>query len=246
MPNNYFQFKQFIIHQDKCAMKVCTDACLFGALVADSQLAATRALDIGTGTGLLSLMYAQKNDAVRIDAFEIDPDAAAQATENFERSAWDDRLQVFNKDILSLDPGPVPVPGSVHDIYDLILCNPPFFENDLHSPNEATNNARHDTSLTLVELLHIVDTLLTAGGTFAVLLPYLRVDYFIEEAKKLNLHCNRQVLVKQTPAHPFFRGILFFNREEKETTSSEMIIKDENDQYTNEFVTALKDYYLKL
>jgi tRNA1Val (adenine37-N6)-methyltransferase len=249
MPNDYFKFKQFTIEQDKCAMKVCTDACLFGAFIANCQLPTEHCLDVGTGTGLLSLMLAQKNDAVLIDAFEIDSDAAEQAKENFAASPWADRLEIFNKDILTLAPDPLIAAEkqkAVSKKYDLIICNPPFFEDDLRSPYEAKNKAKHDTALTLVELLHIADIHVTAGGIFAVLLPYLRVDYFIEESAKVDLHLAKQVLIKQTPKHPFFRGILFFSRTKQEPKRSEIIIKDESDHYTAAFAEALKDYYLYL
>lgn len=236
-------------------MKVCTDASLFGALVSNSQnaahcpLPAANCLDIGTGTGLLSLMLAQKNDSVIIDAYEIDTEAAGQAKENFAASPWVDRLQLINKDILTLAADPLIAPGkqkAVSKKYDLIICNPPFFEDDLRSPYEAKNKAKHDTALTLVELLHIADIHLTAGGSFAVLLPFLRVDYFIEEAARVDLHLYKQILVKQSPKHNYFRGILFFSRAEKEPERSEIVIKDEADQYTAAFAEALKDYYLYL
>lgn len=242
-------------------MKVCTDACLFGAFVANCQLPignplteprgqdAVHCLDIGTGTGLLSLMLAQKNDSVIIDAFEIDTDAAQQAKENFTASPWGDRLEVFNKDVLILAPDPFIEPDkqkAVRKKYDLIICNPPFFEDDLLSPDDTKNKAKHSTALTLVELLHIADIHVTAGGSFAVLLPYLRVDYFIEEAARVDLHLNKQILVKQSPKHNFFRGILFFSRIEKEVEQMEIAIKDEADQYTAAFAEALKDYYLYL
>ncbi|MEO7764750.1 MAG: methyltransferase [Ferruginibacter sp.] len=230
-------------------MKVCTDACLFGAFVANLPDAAVDCLDIGTGTGLLSLMLTQKNGSVIINAFEIDTGAAEQARENFAASPWANRLQAINEDILTLAPDPLIAPDkqkAVSKKYDLIICNPPFFEDNLRSPDEAINKARHDSALTLVELLHIVDIHLTANGSFAVLLPYLRVDYFIEEAAKVDLHLNKQILVKQSPKHNFFRGILFFSRTEKETERIEIAIKEEADEYTAAFKEALKDYYLYL
>ncbi len=247
MPNNYFQFKQFTIHQDKCAMKVCTDACLFGAIAArmpavNSQHVGNIAktlycLDIGTGTGLLSLMFAQKNSTAKIDAVEINRDAAEQAKQNIQASPWADRIQVFNEDILTFNPGKQ---------YEYIISNPPFFEDDLQSPDEAKNNAKHDTTLTLLQLLNFVDTHLTPDGFFAVLLPYHRVTYFIEEAINTGFHLSRQILIRQTIKHKFFRGILVFNREEKEPHRSEIIIKNLEHNYTPEFSEALKDYYLFL
>lgn len=243
MPNPYFKFKQFTIHQDKCAMKVTTDACLFGALVASSIFSVNKAhnnlqcLDIGTGTGLLSLMAAQKNTGIKIDAIEIDEPAAEQAMENIAASQWADNIKVFNADILSFAPAKK---------YDFIFSNPPFFKNNLKSEIKEKNNAKHDTSLDLLQVLQVADNYLAEDGHFAVLLPYQSVDEFIEEAGKTGLQLARQVLVKQTLKHKFFRGILFFSRTQRQPELSEIIIKDPEHNYTPEFATALKDYYLFL
>jgi tRNA1Val (adenine37-N6)-methyltransferase len=243
MANSYFKFKQFTIHQHKCAMKVCTDACLFGALTANNIFSATQTsdalqgLDIGTGTGLLSLMITQKNNQVKIDAIEIEAPAAEQATENIAASPWADNILVFKEDILTFN---------TDKKYNYIFSNPPFFKDDLKSAVKAKNSAKHDTSLSLLQLLQVVESHLTTTGVFAVLLPYHRVDYFINESKKMGLHLTQQVLVKQTIKHKFFRGILFFKRKETEPELSEIIIKDTAHNYTPEFAAALKDYYLFL
>jgi len=237
MSNSFFQFKQFTVFQDQCAMKVCTDASLFGAIVAHCPLPVSHCLDIGTGTGLLSLLFAQKNPGAIIDAVEIDAEAAEQAGNNFSISPWKERLHIFNSDILYF---------KTDKKYDLILSNPPFFENDLHSPDESKNHAKHDTSLGLVELIQVLKDHLAMDGSFAVLLPYHRVNYFIEEAEKRHLYLTRQVLVRQTENHDHFRGILFFSREKIQPINSTMSIKDRNGSYTPEFASALKDYYLYL
>lgn len=243
MANSYFKFKQFTIHQHKCAMKVCTDACLFGALAANNIFSTTQTidtlqgLDIGTGTGLLSLMIAQKNNQIKIDAIEIEAPAAEQATENIAASPWADNIQVFKVDILTFN---------TDKKYNYIFSNPPFFKDDLKSAVKAKNSAKHDTSLSLLQLLQVVESHLATTGVFAVLLPYHRVDYFIEESKKTGLHLSQQVLVKQTIKHKFFRGILFFKRKETEPELSEIIIKDAAHNYTPEFAAVLKDYYLFL
>lgn len=240
MPNNYFQFKQFIVRQQHCAMKVTTDGCLFGALVTDenknSKVKTQNALDIGTGTGLLSLMLAQKTNFA-IDAVEIDAAAYEQAKENFEQSPWKDRLHIFNTDIKDFHPDYK---------YDFIISNPPFYENDLQSPDDTVNKARHDDTLTLADLLKAVVLNLSPDGCFGVLLPYSRSNYLINEAEKLLLHCRKQVLVKQTPAHNYFRSVLFFSFEKIKIENEEIIIKDENNNYTASFVHLLKDYYLHL
>jgi tRNA1Val (adenine37-N6)-methyltransferase len=237
MPNNYFQFKQFTVHQDKCAMKVCTDACQFGAVVAENYPTAGNCLDIGTGTGLLSLMYAQKNPGCNIDAVEIDKAAAEQAEQNFAASPWAERLNIVNVDILDFD---------TQQKYDRIISNPPFFEDDLKSQNMAKNNAKHDTSLSLTGLLKIVKEQLSNEGIFAVLLPYRRVNDFIEEANGNDLYLIKQLLIKQTRTHDFFRGILFFSQTKSLAVKSEIIIKNYEGNYTDEFTAALKDYYLYL
>ena len=139
MANQYFQFKQFTVQQDACAMKVTTDACLFGAWVANRinglDLKGKHFLDIGTGTGLLSLMVAQQTDA-SIDAVEIETAAANQAQENFEQSPWNNKLFLHNSSIQTFIP---------QHKYDFIFTNPPFFFNDLKSKNHARNIALHDS-----------------------------------------------------------------------------------------------------
>jgi tRNA1Val (adenine37-N6)-methyltransferase len=238
MSNNYFKFKQFTVQQDQCAMKVCTDACLFGAW-AGNRLQLKRPahiLDIGTGTGLLSLMLAQQNMAA-IEAVEIDPAAFLQAKENFAASPFTDRLQITNADIAGFTSGKK---------YDGIISNPPFFEDDLKSPQQNKNAAKHDTTLTLPVLLHRVKHLLTDDGWFAVLLPFHRADFFVTQSLQQNLFCNEKVVVRQTPGHHYFRAMLLFSANKTETANKEISIKDGQGNYTPEFISLLKDYYLYL
>ncbi|ANI89368.1 hypothetical protein A9P82_08730 [Arachidicoccus ginsenosidimutans] len=239
MAQTYFQFKQFKIEQDKTAMKVCTDACLFGALITENEtvIKDDTVLDIGAGTGLLSLMIAQKNTAAKIDAVEIDKDAFEQARENISHSIWKNvevhhqPIQEFTKDR--------------NACYDLIVSNPPFFENDLKSINEQRNKALHSSDLSLKELVEIVNKLLAEKGTFCVLLPFSRTEYFVNLAEKENLFLQKKILVKQTPKHHFFRSILFFKKENSGYETEEIVIK-ENDVYSLRFTELLKDYYLYL
>ena len=240
MPNNYFRFKQFNINQENCAMKVCTDACLFGAWVVKIINAKTeKILDIGTGTGLLSLMLAQKNSSAIIDAVEIDENAAMQATANFEVSPWKERLHCFNNSVQSFYE-------TNNKQYDFIICNPPFFENDLKSTNAKRNLALHNDALSLEELLTSIDLFLKKSGSFAVLLPYHRTKYFETLAASHNFYCTEKVLVKQTPQHNYFRSMLYFKRDKTITEESIITIKDENNEYGKVFIELLKDYYLYL
>ena len=240
MANTYFQFKQFTIEQQNCAMKVCTDACLFGAILAEkiyrAQNKVSKLLDIGAGTGLLSLQVAQKN-SISIDAVEIDQDSFEQAQQNFINSPWSERINIFNNDILDF---------VVDKKYDCIISNPPFYEGDLKSDNSKKNSAKHDSTLKLEQLLQVIEKHLSPTGYFAVLLPYQRVDYFIELAAEFNYKVQEQWMIRPTDAHPFFRGILFFSLAPTEFVTKQISIKDSTGNYTTEFVDLLKDYYLHL
>jgi tRNA1Val (adenine37-N6)-methyltransferase len=222
-------------------MKVCTDACLLGASVVqkihDPQSAIRNVLDIGTGTGLLSLMYAQKNPSAIIDAVEIDEAAMQQAKENFEASPWKERLHVYHIPIQQFNTS---------TRYDLIISNPPFFENDLKSKNTKRNLALHSAELSLEELLNAITTFLKEDGIFALLLPYHRTDQFIHLAAPQSFCLIEKISIKQTPRHNYFRSILLFSKRSTIAKQSEIIIQNENEKYTNDFVSLLKDYYLHL
>jgi len=239
MPGGYFRFKQFTIHQDKCAMKVCTDACLFGAWSAHhSPLATYRLLDIGTGTGLLSLMLAQKIDALKIDAVEIDEAAASQAKENFESSPWKERLNIYNLSIQQFA-------DSIKTKYDLIISNPPFYESDLKSVNKKRNLALHSVALKLETLIHIADALLKDDGNFFILLPYHRTENFMQLIRQ-KFFIKEKIFVRQTSKHSYFRSFFWLRKQPAATDESRIAIMDEAGKYTDEFIILLKDYYLYL
>lgn len=244
MANPYFQFKQFTIYQDRSAMKVTTDACLFGAWVVEEvksqKLKIKSLLDIGTGTGLLSLMFVQKYPTTDILAIEIDKDAAEQAMENVDLSPWKDNIQIINADVKNF-----PFPKK----YDLIISNPPFYENELRSENEKKNLAHHSQNLTLEESLAVIKNYLTSDGLFFLLLPYKRN----EEIKKLfsdqQLHISKILFARQSVKHDYFRIMLkgkLNNITGDETEIDEISIWNDKQEYTDEFIKLLKDYYLNL
>lgn len=224
-------------------MKVTTDACLFGAWVAEearSQKSGVgNSLDIGTGTGLLSLMLAQKNPEVEIIGVEIDEEAGKQAKENINASPWKDRIDMLEDDVKGYN---------FPEKFDLIFCNPPFYENELKSQTDRKNIAHHSENLTLKELLHIIKTNLKADGNFFLLLPYKRNDEIKKLFKDHQLHISKILLIRQSIKHDYFRIFIKGNliAAEKEIEFDEMSIWDEYQQYTNEFIRLLKDYYLHL
>lgn len=237
MPNNYFKFKKFIIIQDKCAMKVCTDACLFGAFLPIIQLPNAKALEIGTGTGLLSLMFAQKNESSNIEAIEIDENAYQQAVNNISSSNYKNKINIVLGDIKTFQ--------TAH-LYDIIFSNPPFFVNDLKSQKIERNIAMHSQYLSYEDLIIVVAKLLKTGGMFYVLLPYNNENAFIAIALQHQLFVNKITRVKQTSNHPFFRSIICFAKQEKELIETNTIVIKEGVDYSKEFTSLLKEYYLFL
>ena len=239
MSNHFFKFKQFTVNQDQCAMKVCTDSCLFGAWVADylekEKNDLQHILDIGTGTGLLSLMLAQKTNT-NIDAVEIEQTAAMQAATNFSSSPWGNQLHVFNEPIQFFKK-------TNQSNYDFIISNPPFFENDLKSADQLKNIALHSKALTLKELIQQIKFHLKPNGQFAVLLPFDKSEYFIDEAQQLGFYIQLTTHVKQTPKHAPFRSMMLFGTSPISSVSKEIIIK-ENNEYTGDFRQLLTHYYL--
>jgi tRNA1Val (adenine37-N6)-methyltransferase len=251
MPNDYFRFKQFTVYQNKSAMKVCTDACLLGAF-AVSQIEEENAfkdrkltaLDIGTGTGLLSLILAQKIDA-KIDAVEMDDRAADQAKENVAASPWKDRIHVHHTTIENFANAKTAC--SDHVRYDIIISNPPFFVNALKSDDHQKNKAKHTTTLPFAELAGSINSLLDEDGNAFIMLPPAEMELLEIEMSKLMLYPQQRLLVKQTPLHNFFRVITLFSKNQNDLPlSEEMTIKDIDGQYSTAFTTLLKDYYLYL
>lgn len=241
MGNSYFQFKQFIVKQEKCAMKVCTDACIFGAYVSmkekDKNNDNTCMLDIGTGTGLLSLMIAQKVKG-SIDAVEIDKNAFEQAQENFRNSPWKSGLFVSHADITQFE---------FSRKYDIIVSNPPFFKASLKSSNEQKNIAKHITSLPYSTLASIVFANLADKGRFYILLPTKEFEMFEKIATENQLALLEKTNIRHDTLSEYFRTIgVFTNIAVQKSNTKSLTIKDSNNEYTPEIIKLIKDYYLYL
>ncbi len=225
-------------------MKVTTDGCLFGAWVAarikNEKLITNNSLDIGTGTGLLSLMLAQRNPNLHIDAIEIDNQAADQATENATASPWAERIVVYNINAKKIQ---------TNKPYDLIISNPPFYENELKSEKYQKNIAHHSNELQLKELLAIIKNKLNTEGIFCLLLPYKRNAEAKVLLNEIGFSITQMTFVRQSINHDFFRIMIMgklATAEPVETMIDEITIKDSEQQYTSAFTNLLKEYYLSL
>ena len=233
-----FQFKQFSIAQEHCAMKIGTDAVLLGAWASlDSQ--PNSILDIGAGTGILALMMAQRSGAELIDAIEIDDAAYEQCVGNFEASDWGDRLFCYHA---SLDE----FTEEIEDQYDLIISNPPFYTDTFKTGNEERNKARFEDAMPFTELLKSVSKLLSLSGHFNVVIPFGEEISFIELAAKEGL-CPSQILhVRGQKSSPVKRSLMCFTFEKQTIETQELIIEITRHQYTKEYTNLTKDFYLKL
>ncbi|PWU03230.1 MAG: methyltransferase [Bacteroidetes bacterium] len=237
MPNPYFQFKQFTVQHDQCAMKVCTDSCILGAWFAQKIRPHTFILDVGAGSGVLMLMLAQKIKS-QIHGIELDLASFRQLKENINHCNWKDKMRIFIGDARTF---------VFPEKYDFIISNPPFYENDLKSPDERLNIARHANDMTLADLLSTISANLTKDGSFGILLPYKRTEEFEKLALKKGFHLSEKLFVRQSPKHNFFRSILHFTRLKVDPVAShELTIQGEAGKYSPEFVDLLKDYYLHL
>lgn len=236
LSNTFFKFKQFTIHQDQCAMKVSTDSCILGAWFARKVTEPATILDIGSGTGLLMMMIAQKTKS-QIHGIELDLSCFKQLQENVARCSWKDRLLAIHGDARN---------HVFSSQYDLIISNPPFYEADLPSANSEENMARHSSKLSLKELIEVIDKNLSSQGAFCVLLPYSRCEYFVSLSEKHRFFLQEKLLIRHSPEHPFSRAILYFSRKENVISESEISIRRNDREYSDKFTDLLKDYYLYL
>ena len=201
-----FQFKQFSLEQDRCAMKIGTDGVLLGAWTPLTNNPFS-ILDIGTGTGIIALMLAQRSYAEQIDALEIDDEAYEQATDNFENSPWSDRLFCFHAGLDEFVEEP-------EDEYDLIVSNPPFYTDDYKSENEKRDLARFTDAMPFEDLIEAAALLLSENGVFAVIIPFKEEEKFLALAKEYDFFPLKITRVKGTPTTETKRSLLAFTRTE--------------------------------
>ena len=230
------------MHQEHTAMKVCTDACLFGAwAAADAQMqSAKNILDIGSGTGLLSLMLAQQS-AAHITAIEIEAGAFEQTKTNFDLCPWKDRLNAIHSSIQTY------ASNNKQNLFDCIITNPPFYEGDLTSPDSTKNLAAHSTALPWDELVKSVANLLQENGAWYVLVPTLRAYTMQKLTLNDGLQLSEECLMYNDAKHLPIRAMLkFVKQKEAVIQRKKIIIKNADQSYTAEFSNYLKDYYLHL
>ncbi len=236
-----FNFKEFSIQQDQCAMKIGTDGVLLGSWV-NPKTEPFNVLDIGTGTGLISLMLAQRFPSTQIEALEIDEAAFEQAVSNFENSPWGDRLFCYHASFQEYFQ-------EVDDEkYDLIISNPPFFKASQKSPNEQRNKARFEDSLPFEHLLYGASKLLEENGIVAIVIPFDQEDTILKIAKKMHLKPERITYVKGNKTAETKRVLIEFKftPSNESPSTNTLILEKERHVYTDDYLKLVKDFYLKL
>ena len=234
-----FKFKQFAINQDRCAMKIGTDAVLLGAWCPIDNTPKS-ILDIGAGTGILALMLAQRTNADQIDALEIDEEAYEQCVENFEASAWADKLFCYHAGLDEFVDEP-------EDEYDLIISNPPFYSEDFKTENEQRDLARFQDAMPFEDLIEAADLLLSENGLFAVVIPYKEEERFIDLCAEYELYPVKATRVKGSHKTPIVRSLLAFKRFELSVlTADELVVEINRHEYTDDYINLTQDFYLKM
>jgi tRNA1Val (adenine37-N6)-methyltransferase len=234
-----FQFKEFSVNQDQCAMKIGTDGVLLGAWTPIINHP-NAILDIGTGTGIIALMLAQRSNAQQIDALEIDENAYEQAVDNFENSPWRDRLFCFHAGLDEFLEEP-------EEEYDLIISNPPFYTDDFRSENEQRDLARFQEAMPFEDLVEAAALLLSETGIFSVIIPIKEEEKFIALANEYDLFPIKITHVKGTPTAEIKRSLLAFRKYELPVLfADELVIETSRHQYTAEYIALTQDFYLKM
>ena len=234
-----FTFKQFSVNQNRCAMKIGTDGVLLGAWspIPDNCYSV---LDVGTGTGIIALMMAQRSLAEQVDAIEIDENAFEQASDNFENSPCSDRLFCFHAGLDELIEEP-------EDEYDLIISNPPFYTENYKTEDVQRDLARFADAMPFEMLIEAADLLLSENGIFSVIIPFKEEEHFLALAKEFELYPIKITRVKGTPTSEIKRSLLAFQRNEiRNIEINELVIETMRHEYTAEYIGLTRDFYLKM
>jgi tRNA1Val (adenine37-N6)-methyltransferase len=233
-----FEFKQFSIQQDRCAMKIGTDGVLLGAWVSLEKNPQS-ILDIGAGTGILSLQLAQRCQAETLEAIEIDEDAFEQCVGNFENSPWGDRLFCFHASAQECA-------AEMEEEYDLIISNPPFYSDEYKSGDNKRNTARFTDTLPFRDLAIFAYQFLSEKGIFALILPRKEEENFIALALEVGLFPKRICRVKGNPTSEVKRSLMEFTFEKSEIIQEELTVEISRHVYTEAYKNLVKDFYLKM
>lgn len=235
MPNPYFSFKQFTVYHDKCAMKTGTDAVILGAY-AVCKAGNASILDVGAGSGIISLMMAQRFPDAHITAIEIEENAARQAKENVERSPWPERIEVVCGDFKKFDS---------QESFDLIVSNPPYFNNSLQSGNCEKNMARHTIELSFNNLTEKASSLMNNESRLVVIIPSEAESSFADAAISSGLMLHERLKIFTKNGQPHKRVILTFGKNTMPYKESSLIMRDENNNFSEQYRKLTKDFYLK-
>lgn len=235
MPNPYFAFKQFTVRHDRCAMKVGTDGVLLGAWTDLNR--AHRILDIGTGTGLIALMLAQRCAEAQITAIDIDPEAIGQAHENIGASPWKDRVEATLQDICTYTD---------KNGFDTIVSNPPYFIDSLKCPDNQRNTARHTDTLDADRLIGKVAELLTPEGAFSIILPAEQTADLLRIAADKGLYPSRHTWVITRPGLAPKRVLMEFRKTPRTCQENELVIELDRHVYSEEYMALTREFYLKM
>ena len=236
MANGYFQFKQFTVHQQHCAMKVGTDGTLLGAWALASE-SPCRILDIGTGTGLIALMMAQRYPQAKVTAIDIDDGAVRQAKENVSASPFADRINVIKADVLTFEE---------EEKYDSIVCNPPFFEDSLTCPDPQRTEARHTVSLGYRQLMEAAFRLLKDDGHFSLIIPSDCRERLESEAHLRGFFLSRVCCIQTTPKKAPKRYMIELSKQPVNEVDTTNGILESSPQVRSDWYQELtKEFYIK-
>ena len=238
MSKKAFQFKEFTVEQDRCAMKIGTDGVLLGAWV-DIPEDVNSILDIGTGTGIIALQLAQRSQAEVIDALEIEAGAFEQAVGNFENSEWADRLYCYHASLQEFV-------GAMDEKYDLIISNPPYYNDTFKDLNKKRALARHTEELSFKELLSGISQILNLEGTAAFIIPYKEEEHFISLAKNIKLFPSKISRYSGNLNSELKRSLIQLKHQETPLIQEEFFLEHSRHEYSDHYKNLVKDFYLKL